>query len=167
MPAAEKILLVRQTPPHSFLWHHYLLALARTRLEISVSDELLNGLWRRAWGAWSRNPEPGPLHPIMPQVPMQPTIHLDFVAIHAAYGSVLLLQEHDRLDPLEKLIRWHVQHTHPDAPEPWALAAFAFLDDTQTYALRQFNAAASSPIVSPVSLALLADALLTQEETAG
>jgi hypothetical protein len=89
------------------------------------------------------------------------------IAIHAAFGSVLLLQEHDRLDPLEKLIRWHVRHTSPDAPEPWAVAAFACLDDTQTYALRQLDAAARAPAVSPISLALLADALLTQEETAG
>jgi hypothetical protein len=156
---AEKILLSRATTPADFLWHFWLLVLARTRLEASIPEFLLTGLWRRAWGGWERRTEPGPLHTV--------NAFDDLLAIHAAYNAILLLQEHERLDPLEKLIRWHARHTQP-AAEPWGLAAFAFLDETQTFAPRQIQMVVNGQSVpTSIALALLADALLTQEETAG
>jgi hypothetical protein len=170
LPAAgEKLLLARSTSAADFLWHYWLLVLAQHRLNMPVEDSLLTGLWRRAWGTWERRPEPGPLHPPAADGNQDAVVFQDLIAIHAAYNAVILAQAHERLDPIERLVRWHVQNPPPSGTivEPWALAAFACLDDTQTFAQRQMRDATTGPQPSSMTLGLLADALLSQEETTG
>ncbi|HVT79413.1 MAG TPA: hypothetical protein VHM90_02050, partial [Phycisphaerae bacterium] len=139
--AAEKLLLSRTTPPFEYLWHHYLLVMGQVRFDLPMEDTLLTGLWRRAWGLFQRQQSPWPLHPASGESSLEGSVYNDLTALHAAFNAVLLLQDHDRLDLLEKLVRWHVENTQPDntTTEPWALAAFAALDDTQTFAPQQMH----------------------------
>jgi hypothetical protein len=163
--AAEKSIMSRETTPADFLWFFYLLVLAKERLAMSVPEMLLKGTWRRGWGG--QNAE-GFLHPRGSNA--EEASRRDLAALHASYNAVIALREFERLEPIEKLVQWHVKNTPADVSpaEPWALAAFAALDETD-YAVRKTAAAISrlenaSENDALLSLCLLADGLVTQEE---
>jgi hypothetical protein len=88
--------------------------------------------------------------------------------LHAGYNALALTRDLEHLTPLETLVEWQVKNSQPDhtTAEPWALAAFAALDPTGTFAQDQLHAVQANASGGPqvLTLALLADALLTQEE---
>lgn len=166
----QKLLASRTATPSNLLWHYWLRVLARKRGLLTAPDMLLKVLWQRAWAGQS--PE-GFLHPRGNENSAETAAYLDFTALHAAYNAIVLTQDYDRFPPVQRLVDAHIAATQPDhvTQEPWALAAFAALDSSQTFAQQQLSDATqalahiASPATSPIA-ALLADAALTQEDTA-
>ena len=162
--AAENLLLDRTATHAAFLWRYWLLVLARERLRMVVPEMLMKGLWRRGWGGQSKE---GRLHLDL----HADAVQLDLCALHAAYNAIAMTRELERLEPIERLVRWHIAGLKPEAAPhpPWALAAFATLDETG-HAQRLMTAAIAgletNPADSLIVLTLLADALVTQEEIA-
>jgi hypothetical protein len=154
------------------------MVLARDSLRVPVPELLIKGMWRRAWAGQARGEAGrggGHLHPLTPETGLEGFVYDEFCAVHAAYGAIVFLRETEWIERVEAVVKWHVANTQPDntTTEPWGLAAFASLDDTGTFAAQQVHDATTrltnTPPAgrTPVTLALLADALLTQEEAAG
>ena len=167
---APALLGSRSATAADLLWRYWLLVLARKRLGIGVQDMLLLSLWRRAWAGQKKD---GFLHGGGPEVALETAAYLDFAALHAAYNAIVFTQDYDLFPALQRLADAHAAATQPDnvTQEPWALAAFATLDAAQSFAPQQLHDAtlALARIASPgqsAIAALLADAVLTQEETA-
>ncbi len=166
----QHLLASRSATPADLLWHYWVRVLAQKRGLLTVPDMLLKVLWKRAWAGQSAE---GFLHPRGPQIALETSAYQDFTALHAACNAIVLTQDYDLFPPVQRLTDAHVAATQPDhiTQEPWALAAFAALDDSQTFAAQQLHDATealgriASPATSPIA-ALLADAALTQEETA-
>jgi hypothetical protein len=172
--AAQQLLLARSTPPVAFLWHHYLLRLAEVRGGFLVSEHVVRGTWRRGIAGQSAA---GHLHPRSAETVVETFTYEELGALHAAYNAALLLEDgaagqSPAFDSLLRMVAWHVGNTQPDhgTQEPWALAAFAALDETGTFALQQIHDARARVETTPgarrILLALLADAVITQEESA-
>lgn len=150
------------------LWHYWLLVLSQQHLGLAVPEFLLKTLWQRAWPA--RRPD-GPLHPVTADSVLDTVVYHDLCALHAAYNAILLTRDFDLFPDVQRLVDWHVANTQPDhiTTEPWALAAFASLDGTATFAPQQLHDTtthATAHGATPVVLALLADALAAQEDIA-
>ncbi|MGN6368532.1 MAG: hypothetical protein ACTHN5_09750 [Phycisphaerae bacterium] len=103
-------------------------------------------------------------------------VYDELTALHAAYNSAKIIGGPDApamMDQVRHAIRWHVENTQPDntTNEPWALAAFAALDDTHTFAEQQLHDTLTwlqnaPPLPNgkvPVAIGLLADAVMTLE----
>jgi hypothetical protein len=164
--AAQKALALRATLPAHLLWHCWILTLCQKHLGVSVPEMLIQALWQRAFAGQRE----GPLHPVGAGA-LETAAFLDLCALHAAYNAIIFTADFDRFPPLQRLVDWHLAHTQPDhiTTDPWALAAFAGLDPSASFAQQQLHDTtthlANSPAPpSPVTLALLADALITQEE---
>ena len=168
--AAQKLLASRGQPV-DLLWHYWLLVLAQKQLRLPAQDLLLKALWQRAWSGGVGRRTEGLLHPITGDAALDTVVYHDLCALHAAYNAILLTQDFDLFPPVQRLADWHVANTQPDhiTNEPWALAAFASLDGTGTFAPQQLHdttAYATAHGATPVVLALLADALAAQEDVA-
>jgi hypothetical protein len=165
--ANQKLLVSRTAPPVDQLWLYWILALAKRRLKHAVPDMQLKMLWQHAW---THQTPDGTLHPPGPDDSLDAVTYNDLIALHAAYNAVLLTHDFDLFPPIQKLADFHIQRTQPDhiTTEPWALAAFAALDQTNTFAGQQIHDATTrlTSGVNPVVLGLLADALLSQEDAA-
>lgn len=153
------------------LWHYWLLVLAKKQLCLPVQDFLLKALWQRAWSGGGGRRDDGPLHPLTGGAALDTVVYHDLCALHAAYNAIVLTQDFDLFPPVQRLADWHVANTQPDhiTTEPWALAAFASLDGTCTFAPQQLHDTttyATAHGATPVVLALLADALAAQEDIA-
>lgn len=167
---AKRMLALRGSQPVGVLWHYYLLMLARTRLKTQVPDVLLRGLWQKVFSGQAA--QAGHLHPLTAETVVETFTYDELCALHAAYNAIVMPGGEELVEPVERVVRWHVENTQPDhgTQEPWGLAAFAALDDTGTFALQQVHDATTrmqSGAASRVVLALLADAAMTQEEGAG
>jgi hypothetical protein len=163
-----KRMLVLRSAAAGVLWHYYLLMLARTRLKAQVPDVLLKGLWQKGFAGQAA----GPLHPLTAETVVETFTYDELCALHAAYNAVVMPGGEELVEPVERVVKWHVENTQPDhgTQEPWGLAAFAALDDTGTFALQQVHDATTrleGGADPRVVLALLADAVMTQEEAAG
>jgi hypothetical protein len=166
--SAKRLLALRRLPV-DVLWHYWLLVLVRRQLHVEIPDFLLNALWQRAWSGLKAD---GPLHALTPEVSLDVATYYDLCALHAAFNAIIVSQNFDLFPPVQRLVDWHVANTQPDhiTTEPWALAAFASLDATGTFAPQQLHDTtthAASHGATLVVLALLADALASQDETAG
>lgn len=175
--AAQHLLASRSTPAVAFLWHYYLLMLGRHRAGAEAPDLLMTGLWRRGIGGQAAA---GHLHPLTPETVVETFTYEELGALHAAYNAVAMPGGEELVMPVERLVKWHVENTQPDhgTQEPWGLAAFAALDETGTFAPQQIHDArvrverGEEAVVGGggelgVIVALLADAVITQEEGAG
>jgi len=167
---APALLASRSATPADLLWRYWLLVLGQKRLGVSAPELLRRALWRRAWSGQKKE---GFLHAGGPNDAFETAAYLDFAALHAAYNAIVFTQDYDLFPALQRLADAHTAATQPDniTQEPWALAAFAALDGTQSFAPQQLHDAtlALSRLESPgqsAIAALLADAVLTQEETA-
>lgn len=167
---APALLGSRSARPADLLWRYWLLVLARKRLGIGVPEMLLRSLWRRAWVGQNKE---GLLHPAGGEGSLEAGAYLDLAALHAAYNAIVFTQDYDLFPPVQRLVDAHVALTQPDhvTQEPWGLAAFAALDGGGNFAPQQVHDAMLAlarleRVGDSVMAALLADAVLTQEETA-
>jgi hypothetical protein len=170
LDGAKMMLALRTSPAVGVLWHYYLLLLARTRLKAQVPEVLTKGLWQKAFAGQAAGG--GHLHPLTAETVVETFTYDELCALHAAYNAVVMPGGEELIEPIERVVKWHVENTQPDhgTQEPWGLAAFAALDDTGTFAMQQLHDATTrveSGAESRVVLALLADAVMTQEEAAG
>jgi hypothetical protein len=170
IPAGEKMLLARDTRPIHFLWQHWLLLLAKEHAGLTLPATLIKGLWRRGTAAVLRGAV-APFHAPTAAAGMEVFVYDDLCALHAAFNSAVMARDEDEsmMAAVEKVVAWHVQNTQPDntTQEPWALAAFAALDDTATFAPQQLHDATQriTNAIAPdngILLGLLADAVVTQ-----
>jgi hypothetical protein len=171
LDGAKTMLVLRSASAAGIVWHYYLLLLAKTAVKLPVPDVLLQGLWKKAFAGHC---SAGHLHPASPpaDMPIETFTYEALCALHAAYNAVVMPGGEEFIDPVERVVRWHLENTQPDhaTQEPWALAAFAALDDTATFAPQQIHDATNrlqQDADTRIILALLADAALTQEEAAG
>jgi hypothetical protein len=133
--------------------------------DLPLDAALCERLWTRAFSSQS---SAGHLHPLTPDTLLDAFVYDELTALHAAYRSAVALRDPQKIEQCRRIVEYHVANTQPDhtTAEPWALAAFAALDDTHTFAEQQLHDAttAATKQESPVILALLADAVLTLRE---
>jgi hypothetical protein len=152
-----------ELPPNELLWEHW------HRVGQHEKDtELLDLLWNRAFALQS---PAGHLHPLTPDTLLDAFVYDELTALHAAYRSAVALRDKTKLNQCRRIVEYHVANTQPDhtTAEPWALAAFAALDDTHTFAEQQLHDATTAATAheNPIILALLADAVLAMREARG
>jgi hypothetical protein len=157
----EIALAQNASSPNDLLWTH----LAHT-LQQPPNRRSLDPLWSRAFAHQS---PAGHLHPLTPDTLLDAFVYDELTALHAAYRSALRLRDPQKITQCRRIVEYHVANTQPDhtTAEPWALAAFAALDHTHTFAEQQLHDAttAATHQENPVILALLADAVLTMRDT--
>jgi len=170
--AGEHMLLARDTKPVAFLWQHWLLMLAQEHAGLAVPETLMKGLVRRGMAAVSRGAV-APLHAPAASSALEGFVYDDLCALHAAFNAAVMAGDRGEqlMAAAEKVVKWHVENTQPDntTQEPWAVAAFAALDDTATFASQQVHDAIQRLTTSPaprtdggILAGLLADAIVTQ-----
>lgn len=145
------------------LWNHwFLLQLPNSGEE---KEKVLARLWQRAFARLSHD---GHLYRLTPETLLDTFVYDELTALHAAYRSAVALRDAEKLAQCRRLVEYHVQNTQPDhtTAEPWALAAFAALDETHTFAEQQLHDATTAATAheNPVILALLADAVLAMRD---
>lgn len=154
------------------LWHLWLLLLSERELALPANEEIRVQLWTRAF---RRQSPAGHLHPLTPDTLLDSFVYDELCAIHAAYPIAQSMGDPAMLEQVRRAVRWHVENTQPDntTHEPWALAAFAALDETGTFAEQQLHDAvthlnahqpqpANPHLIIP---ALLHNALMTFDDT--
>ena len=154
------------TTPSELLWGHWLLTLGESLGGPANERWLIDGLWERGTRAKTET-----FHPLTSETLLDGFVYDELVTIHAAYNSAKLADDKAMLERVRRAVRWHVENTQPDntTNEPWALAAFAALDETGTFAEQQLHDAIawlqnSPPLPHgrlPVAVGLLADAAMT------
>lgn len=169
---AEDDLRRTDIEPAKLLWHHWHFTLAQALGGPQPDPHLLHDLWQKGTSL-QENKEAAPFHRLTPDTLLDAFVYDDLVALHAACSSAKTLNNPDMMQRVRSAVRWHVENTQPDntTNEPWALAAFAALDDTGTFAEQQLhdtvthlkNAPPPLPGRIPVAVGLLADALFTLE----
>jgi hypothetical protein len=125
-------------------------------------------LWDRAFAGQGKE---GYLHRLDSETSLDAFTIDEFRAVHAAYNVALAMGRPEMMERVGRAVRWHVENTQLDhtTSEPWALAAFAGLDETGAFAELQLHAAEAmlarvGAERGTVTLALLADALATMEK---
>ena len=150
------------------LWGHWLLTLSETLGGAANDRAMMKRLWERGVGA-----EKETFHPLTSETLLDGFVYDELVAIHAAYNSAKLTGDKRMMERVRRAVRWHVENTQPDntTNQPWALAAFAALDETGTFAEQQLHDTVAwlqnfPPLPHgrlPVAIGLLADAAMTLE----
>ena len=158
--------------PAKVLCCHWLLTLGEKLGAPPTDADLMRWLWQ-AGVAMQENKPAATFHRLTSETLLDGFVYDELVAIHAAYNSAKLLADNEKLERVRRAVRWHVENTQPDntTNEPWALAAFAALDETGTFADQQLHDTVAwlqngPPLPHgklPVAVGLLADAVMTLE----
>ena len=156
--------------PADYLWSCWILVLSGRSLHDRDGIPMVDSLWQRAFA--HQNPQ-GHLHMLDANTPLDTFTFEELRAIHAAYNIALVTANPHMMEQVRRAVRWHIANTQPDhtTSEPWALAAFAALDETgpsPLFAEQQLHVAENMLTRAgkehgAVTLALLADALLTMQ----
>jgi hypothetical protein len=149
--------------PVRLLWHHWLLQLDQHSPQPPVERARLAALWSNAF---RHQTSVGTLHPFTAETLLDAFVYDELCALHAAYNAAKLSGDPRMLEQVQRAVRWHVENTQPDhtTHEPWALAAFAELDDTGTFAEQQLHAAVAHLRHTDLAEASLLRALLADAE---
>jgi hypothetical protein len=149
-------------------WRQWIAELGVRNLGMRIETGRLNAAWDDSFESGSMVPSTAE------KLSLEVAVYMEFRALHAAYNAVALAPNPRMMKRLKEVVDWHVDNTQPDnsTQEPWALAAFAALDPTGTFAEQQLHDARTRIEVvgvdrSLVALALLADAVVTAETMAG
>lgn len=122
------------------LWLAYTLKLA-SKHQGDFFAPVIDTLWQRAT---AQQTPAGHLHPLTAETCLDAFVFDELAALHGGFLLAMASSPDTRTTYLEKLhplARYHLENTQPDntTNQPWGLPAFAYWEDTATFAAQQLH----------------------------